>query len=244
MTRPADDKQTIRPTTAVAALAATRRASAPWEPSARRERQKEAPMTRPRAARTCLATLTLAALTATASACTPSPAPMPSPSPTPTVVETTTPTASPTLSERDQNIADAKDAYVAYITAYDAAAQAGFTDRDLTIAVFELTSADARDEIVSIQSAFEEHGLIQTGDTVVRSVVATEFQEDTTGSGMHRAGLRVCLDLSATDTLRDGVSTEPTDQYTGPRNVYVQMQRQSGGNWTVARENPRPEERC
>ena len=126
-------------------------------PRARRERQENEPMAHHRTARTVLATLILAALTATAAACTRDPGPTVSPTATPTV-EPTTPAATPTLSEQDQNIADAKNTYLAYVAAYDAAAQAGFVDRDLTIAALELTVRDAREEIVSVQVTFEQNG--------------------------------------------------------------------------------------
>lgn len=195
-----------------------------------------------RTARTVLATLTLAALTATAAACTRDPGPTASPTSTATAGPTT-PAATPTLSEQDQNIADAQNAYLAYVAAYDAAAQAGFVNRDLTIAVLEMTSGDAREEIVSLQTAFEQNGLIQTGVTVVRSLEATDYTEDTSELGLHGAQLRACVDLSQVDTVRDGVSTQPADQYTGPRLVYVQMIRQPSG-WAVHETDPRPEERC
>ena len=196
--------------------------------------------------RVAVAVLTLAALTATTSACTPKPEPTPSPTLTPST-SPTTPTTTPSLSEQDQNIAAAKNAYLAYVAAYDAAAQAGFVNRDLTIAAFELTSADAREAIVSVQTTFEQNGLRQTGSTLVRALAVTEYQADSSGAGLHGAKLRACVEPSDTDTVfADGTSTTPTDQpqYRGPRIVYVQMQRQPEGNWTVANEDPRPEERC
>lgn len=195
-----------------------------------------------RTLRVAVAVLTLAALTATTSACTPTPDPTPSPTLTPST-SPTTPTTTPTLSEQDQNIADAKNAYLAYVAAYDAAAQAGFVNRDLTIAVLDMTSGAAREEIVSLQAAFEQNALVQTGDTVVRSVEATAYNEDTSGMGLHGVQLRACVDLSNVDTVRDGVSTQPTDQYTGARVVLVQMIRQPSG-WAVHGTDPKPEERC
>jgi len=192
--------------------------------------------------RALLAALAATALAATLTACTTRNDPLP-PTPSPTVVRTTTPTPTATLSEQDQNIADAKNAYLAYIAAYDAAAQAGFVNRDLTIAVLDLTSGDAREEIVSLQAAFEQNALAQTGVTVVRSIEATDYNEDTSGMGLHGVKLRACVDLSGVDTVRDGVSTQPADQYTGPRLVYVQMIRQPSG-WAVHETDPRPEERC
>jgi len=198
-------------------------------------------MTTHRPTRAVLAAVAVAALTTTAAACTPTP----TPTPTATTMATASPSSTPTVtvSEQDQNIADAKAAYLAYIAAYDAAAQAGFVNRDLTIAVLDLTSGDAREEIVSLQAAFEQNALAQTGVTVVRSIEATDYNEDTSGMGLHGVKLRACVDLSGVDTVRDGVSTQPADQYTGPRLVYVQMIRQPSG-WAVHETDPRPEERC
>jgi len=195
--------------------------------------------------RTLLAALTIAAA-ATLAACTGDDGPGPTPTPTVVVTTTPTPTATPTLSEQDQNIADAKTTYLAFVTAYDAAAQAGFVDDNLTAVVLDMTSGTAREALVSSQQAFAESGLRQTGATVVKALEAIDYQEDTTGAGMHGVRLRACLDLSTSDTVyADGSSTTPTDQpqYRGPRHVYVQMLRQTGG-WAVHTVEPRPEEHC
>lgn len=200
-------------------------------------------MTDPRTLRVTVAVLTLAALTATTSACTPTPEPTPSATTTPTT-STTTPTTTPSLSEQDQNIADAKNAYLAWVAAYDAAAQAGFVDRGLFEALLSLTGAgDARTDIVSTQATFEEFGLRQTGETVVKSIVATGYQEDASGAGMDGASFRACVDLSAVDFVySDGTSSSSGD-YRGPRNVYVSTLKQDSG-WVVQRAEARPEERC
>lgn len=195
--------------------------------------------------RALLAALAATALAATLTACTTDNG-EPPPTASPTVVRATTPAPTATLSEQDQNIADAKNTYLAFVVAYDAAARLGFVDDDTTTAVLNLTSGAAREALVSSQQTFAENGLHQEGETVVKALEAVGYQEDTTGAGMHGVELRACLDISASDTVyADGTSTTPTDQpqYRGPRHVYVQMLRQPGG-WAVHALDPRPEERC
>ena len=196
--------------------------------------------TRARMLITALAATTLAVPLA---ACTPTDDPTPTPPPTVSESATPTPTTTPTLSERDQNIADARAAYLDFVAADDAAAQTGFLDRDLAIAALSLTSGDAREAMVSRQAAFEQHGIVQTGSTVVKSLEATDYTEDPGELGMHSVKLRACVDPSDVDTLRDGESTQPSDQYVGPRIVYVEVLRQPGA-WLVDTVDPRPEERC
>jgi hypothetical protein len=198
-------------------------------------------MTTHRPTRAVLTALAITALTTTAAACTPTPAPTPTAT---TVTASPTPTPTVTVSEQDQNIADAKATYLAWVAAYDAAAMAGFVDRGLYEALLALTGGgDARTDIVSTQATFEEFGLRQTGETVVKSLEATAYQEDTSGAGMHGARFRACVDLSAVDFVySDGTSSSSGD-YRGPRNVYVDTLKQDSG-WVVQSAEARPEERC
>lgn len=203
-------------------------------------------MTRTLRARATAATLTAGLLTfGLLTGCTGDGDDGPTPSPTATLASpTATPTVTTTLSEQDQNIADAKNAYLAWVAAYDAAAQAGFVDVNLYTALLNLTGGgDARTDVVATQATFEEFGLKQTGSSVVRTLEATGYQEDTSGAGMHGVTLLACVDLSAVDFVYPDGASSSTGDYRGPRPVDVQMLRQASV-WVVQSADARPEERC
>ena len=172
-----------------------------------------------------------AALVTTAAACTPE-----DPTPTPTATTSTpsstptpTPTPTPTLSEKDQNIADAKAAYETYVATRNAVEQAGMADWRAKI--LPLVGGDLRMQKINFYDQAAEQGLRQTGATTIASITVTDYAAS--DQGTDQVTLEVCNDNSSVD-LVDPNGASVLQPGFPPRLIStVLMQHQSDGRWTV-----------
>lgn len=149
------------------------------------------------------------------------------------------PNEEPTLSEQDQHIADARQAYIDYLEAYDTAAETGFEPGDTTADAIGRTAGGMREALVEGINNFREYGISREGRSEVVWAEARDYRQ---GDGTVEASIdfEVCLDTASLTTLIDG---EPQDQEGGRTVQDVQMQNQEG-NWLVWNSEPNEDAEC
>ena len=168
-----------------------------------------------------------AALVTTAAACTPDdPAPTPTPttSTTPTSTPTPTPTPTPTLSEKDQNIADAKAAYLLYTAAFNEvmkASGAGWMEK----VIAPYVSGDLRPRLVNYFQQVADQGLQQTGDKKVASLEVV--------SADGTVVLDACLDNSGVDVFDKSGKSVILEGFPDRLITVETVRRQDDGRWTL-----------
>jgi len=186
-------------------------------------------MTRPRHL-IAAAILCTALVATTAAACTPDdPTPSPTTSSTSTPTTTPTPTPTPTLSEKDQNIADAKAAYELYVATRNVVEQGGMTNWREQI--LPLVGGDLRAQKVSFYEQAVEQQLRQTGATTIAALTATGYTPSTVGND--QVTLEVCNDNSGVDLVDPSGKSVLQPGFPPRLTSIVVMQHQGGERWTV-----------
>lgn len=124
--------------------------------------------------------------------------PPPDTAPARTAPTTAEPSPTPTLTQEQQDITDAKAAYVNFYAMFDEVAQDHFHGWDAKLRPLASGSSleDARQYILGN----EAEGNYQEGQTKVGSMTAT-YHSDPTGQGMEQVDLHGCVDSSATKLI-------------------------------------------
>lgn len=149
------------------------------------------------------------------------------------------PTEEPTLSERDQDIADARQAYIDFGEAYDRAAEAGFEPGEATADVVVRTGGDMREVLVEAINDYREYGVAIEGRVEVVWAEARDYRQgDETVEAF--VDFEVCLDTTGLTTLING---EPQGREGGRAVQDVEMQKQEG-HWLVWRSALNEEAEC
>lgn len=182
-------------------------------------------------------------------ACTPSEDPTPTPtttseSPTPTETETTEePTTEPPAEDpQTVNIEAAKQTILDYNAVANEVGAAGFGTWQDELVLFWGTPAVANPLSAYYQGAAEA-GQRTEGESVIASIVVTEYVEDPTGAGHEQVRLEYCLDNSAVTTLDANGAEIPKS--TPPRFTWSTfLQRQDSGRWTINEETAHVDRVC
>ncbi|WP_454295884.1 hypothetical protein [Salana multivorans] len=168
----------------------------------------------------------------------PTPSPTTATSSTPTPTQTTEPTPTPEPTEDPtQVLLDEATAFIVQVMAdSDAAAKEGYRTELADIALAHY-AGDARAAQVAFIEAVHEYNLTQVGDTIVVDVQLLDLEESQYGPALD---LRVCVDSSETEILRDGQSQggEPRGR------TVVQWSVAKDDRWLVHATGPMEGESC
>lgn len=153
------------------------------------------------------------------------------------------PSESPSLSRKEQNIADAKARLVEYYATMSEVANGGYADWERRLGPFWGTPA-VRSGKGKVYEQSRNQGISTEGAAVVVSTRTIKYSPYTPGS--EEVSFNACIDFSDVKTVDSSDNRIPRDASVPTRYVFTYTLRNQGDgqNWALVSEDPDMEKPC